>query len=186
MQFLGEGATVHLATDCVLKCCELGPEQCQYVWILWKRCYAVSCSHQSAECQPMEIPFVTDFDSIYFQVNWSSGEPVPPTELGHEGAGGREGVQDPEEAGGHEGVQDPEGAGGHEGVQDPEGAGGREGGTEEPEGVENHGGREGELGDAGVTGQVPPLANAGPDVTITYPDQTSVILTGSQSSGVSV
>ena len=238
--YLGEAGSNSLARNCILRCCNLGPQACQYIWIIWGRCYAVSCNPDTAaDCQPKQLPFVSQFDSIYFQMAWykHSLEPTGPYNgggggnkgegdegLGNESEGvtggtGREGkgvrgnddegvrggmgLEGEEVGGGDEGPgggdEDEGGGGGDEGVGGgdegarggDEGVGGGEGdegvGGREGEGV---GGREGEgLGGVGGTSEededvgtdADPIANAGPDVTITYPNQNSVILNGSQS-----
>lgn len=146
MQVLGEATALdNVEENCILKCCELGPEDCQYVWIIWSRCYAVSCTENPSDCQPMQVPHLTQFETIYFQISWSEHRPQQHS--------GREGV------GGHRGSVDVNPS---LDVLDVS-----EGGTSSsgPSGADS----------------APPVANAGPDVIITYPEETTVTLNGSLS-----
>ncbi len=38
--------------ECVSFCCQLGPGECQYVWILEGQCYAVVCDLNPSNCEP--------------------------------------------------------------------------------------------------------------------------------------
>lgn len=115
------------AQECVLKCCELGSEICQYVWIVWSQCFAVSCTPTSSACAPIKMPTLS-FNSIYFRV-------TSPGTIG--------GLSS----------QIPS-------LDDR---------------LFEFEGRE------GVSTNRPPVANAGPDVTIAYPKETSVTLDGTSS-----
>lgn len=115
------------AQECVLKCCELGSEICQYVWIVWSQCFAVSCTPTSSACAPIKMPTLS-FNSIYFRVT-------------SPGTTGGLSSQIPS-------------------LDDR---------------LFEFEGRE------GVSTNRPPVANAGPDVTIAYPKETSVTLDGTSS-----
>lgn len=114
--------TTTMAQECILKCCQMGPEHCQYVWIAWKECYAVSCSANSNACQPVRVSSLAGFNSIYVGVTLSDSTSA-------------------------RGVSDLV----REKVND------------------------------GDSANQPPVANAGPDVVIHFPVETSVTLDGTLS-----
>ena len=41
--------------DCFHRCCTLGPNDCQYLWIFEDKCFAVSCDRSSRTCEPMPL-----------------------------------------------------------------------------------------------------------------------------------
>lgn len=129
MHLIGEHVTnIGIAQKCVRKCCEMGPENCQYVWIIWKKCFAVSCSSTSADaCEPILVPPSGDVSSIYMRVTVSDSVVTPSTT-----------------------------------TQDIVGDLLMEGAQEEDT-------------------DLPPVANAGPDMVIHFPEETSVTLDGTLS-----
>lgn len=131
LQLIGEHvSTVSVAQECVLKCCQMGPENCQYVWIIWKKCFAVSCSASSAEsCEPVLVPPSGGISSIYVRVTLFESVDTAPTT-----------------------TRDLVGDLIMEGMHDSEGT------------TDQH-----------------PVANAGPDVVIHFPEETSVTLDGTLS-----
>lgn len=117
---LGEINSETVTEDCLWKCCKLGHQNCQYIWIIWNQCFAISCNAESNACDSVELPFST-INSIYISMY------TPPTEE-------REGV-----------TSSPNWTGENSNVVD-----------------------------------LPPVANAGMDVTIHLPNNT-VTLNGNKS-----
>ena len=79
-------------SQCLQKCCELGPQQCQYLWLIRTKCFAVACSSFSTNCDPQALPAnVPAYTSTYvkIQYNMDGSNPlhpvtVPPPTLWHE------------------------------------------------------------------------------------------------------
>ena len=120
--------SVSAAHECILHCCQMGPKNCQYVWIVWEKCYAVWCTESSRACDPTYIPPSENINSIYVQVMLTEPVVTPLTtpnsvvddlldEIAHEGA----------------------------------------------------------------SSNLSPVANAGPDIMIHFPEETSVTLDGTSS-----
>lgn len=74
VHLLEDKLTENFAESCVSKCCQMGPENCQYLWIVLKYCYAVSCDSGSVDCEPIELPDSSSLDSIYFPVTLDTGD----------------------------------------------------------------------------------------------------------------
>ncbi|XP_064391452.1 uncharacterized protein LOC135339305 isoform X2 [Halichondria panicea] len=54
IQILGDQLS---ADRCLAKCCSLGPEACQYLWIIDTTCIAVACdSDKISNCEPKSVP----------------------------------------------------------------------------------------------------------------------------------
>lgn len=125
LKLLAEHVTsATIAEDCIMKCCQMGPERCQYVWIVWKQCYAVACSAGSDACQPAHMSSA-GFNSIYIEVTLSDSTKVPAPTRASENIMERVLEED--------------------------------------------------------SSNQPPIANAGPDVVIHFPEETSVTLDGTLS-----
>lgn len=65
--------------SCGQACCELGPEKCQYVWMVGTRCLAVACSPSQKElCRPVQLEedAPTKVTTHYYQIGFS--DPAAP------------------------------------------------------------------------------------------------------------
>ena len=79
-------------SQCLRECCALGPQQCQYLWFLRTKCYAVACDSYSTNCNPVRLPAgVPPSASIYIRIQHNMGngntlQPAtgPPSTLSHE------------------------------------------------------------------------------------------------------
>ena len=74
------------AEYCISQCCQLGPDDCQYMWVIWGSCFAVSCQSESDSCDPVPLkssslyPSFSNIESVYVEMlfhNKSSTRPTP-------------------------------------------------------------------------------------------------------------
>ena len=57
------------AQECVEKCCDMGPKQCQYIWVFKNSCFAVSCSVEVANlCEPQLAMNKDATQSSYYEI----------------------------------------------------------------------------------------------------------------------
>ena len=122
IRLLGQATTMDLMYKCVYNCCQLGPEACQYLWVIKEHCYSISCPPNSSHaCDPVNMPFPSEMGSIYVAVDFSANQ------LATNSKGNTH----------------------HE---------------------DNH--HHEELGNDSENTDLPPVANAGPDVIIIFPENT--------------
>jgi hypothetical protein len=77
--FVVLGSYEDAVQECVVHCCTLGREHCQYAWLFSGKCFTIGCTKKNAEkCQPKERPSLT---STYVQLHF------PQVEKGEAGAG---------------------------------------------------------------------------------------------------
>ena len=69
-------------SQCLLKCCELGPQVCQYLWLFKGNCVAVACTpHTSISCTPEQLvpADVPSSVTAYVNIEYSREDSSPPT-----------------------------------------------------------------------------------------------------------
>ncbi len=59
---------------CYSQCCKLGPALCQYMWIVWNSCFAVSCGTYPDECRPIPLEsshlYSIALSSLYVKITY--------------------------------------------------------------------------------------------------------------------
>ena len=60
---------------CKAACCEQGPSKCQYLWIVNKKCLAISCPEiLNDQCLPSKLTSsASSLDSTYFKMTFDKG-----------------------------------------------------------------------------------------------------------------
>lgn len=57
------------AVKCLQKCCDLGPKDCQYIWVFKSKCFAVACQKAFASlCRPRKVFDKNAKDTSYYEV----------------------------------------------------------------------------------------------------------------------
>ena len=50
-------------------CCDMGPSDCQYIWVFRSQCYAVACLPEASDmCKPRKVFDKDAADSGYYKV----------------------------------------------------------------------------------------------------------------------
>ena len=66
--------TAITAEECLSRCCDLGKERCQYLWVFKEACFSVGCDDSSIGCLPQLLPIGVKIDSIYVKMQYVAME----------------------------------------------------------------------------------------------------------------